>query len=77
MKINENILIEGIKIGNKSSINVYEINQAKRARKNKIAVNNVDSDRISTFKGEKSNANPFDVNLLDMKGKIKYCNKDM
>ena len=38
---------------------------------------NVDYSRVSKFNEEKSNVNPFDVNLLDMKGKIEYCNKDM
>lgn len=56
-------MMEGIKIGNKSSLKVHEVNQERFSSKYRSGPS------ISTFEKKSQEVNPYDVNLLDKKGK--------
>jgi len=72
VKLNPDIRKEGIRLGNRSSIPVF-LNTQKRL--SKLGFHNVkkyESAQSSPSKYEKSNGNPFDVNLVDMKESILF-----
>jgi len=53
---------EGLRLGNKSSIRVFDINQAKKAPlRNGLS-------EVREVKGVYDDSNPYDVNLLNNKG---------
>jgi hypothetical protein len=60
-----------MRLGNRSSIKVYQANQERRVGMNgNIMVVNIDSDKKHPLNSAIKSENPFDVNLLDTKGMI-------
>jgi glutamine amidotransferase PdxT len=72
VKIHEDLFREGIKIGNKSSTQVYLTAHERNHPPSKIQVVNVDDDRSEAGRQFSSFSNPFDVNLIDLHGKTSW-----
>jgi hypothetical protein len=77
VKLHENIRKEGRKLGNRSSVPVFEHTQEKLSRLNHLHSSGNNAKKVysansSPSKFEQENGNPFDVNLLDMKGNTYY-----
>jgi hypothetical protein len=68
VKINEGIMKEGLRIGNRSMLRVYELNQERYTRAAKS------EPKYSPFNQGSGDSNPYDVNLLDKKGTLTQIN---
>eukprot|EP00347_Sterkiella_histriomuscorum_P017562 403348860 len=66
IKIKAELMAEGLRLGNKSSLRVYEVNQNRKNQQNGHANDHHE------LNGKFENQNPYDVNLLNNKETILY-----
>lgn len=71
-KVQKDIIVEGVRIGNKSSVKLFQVGVLKRSRSSVVEEVLLDSNANHRPSAAGLDANPFDVNLLDMKGKYVY-----
>lgn len=67
--MNEDLRKEGVRLGNRSSVATYQVSQEHAAKHRHLSPEQIDTQVSSPYRGDKEGSNPFDVNLVDMKGK--------